>query len=147
MSGAWATFDDLKVGDRYSFRRSISADDVALFSRLSGDANPLHMDESFATCTPFGQRVVHGMFSAALISAAHTQLTGPGFVYVGQNLSFRGAVHIGDTLCIEVWIAEKKAVKQVLVCESSVLNQDGVFVVEGRSALKSLGAVFVDARN
>tara|TARA_R110000850_G_scaffold114322_1_gene229131 strand:+ start:6560 stop:6997 length:438 start_codon:yes stop_codon:yes gene_type:complete len=145
MSEARATFDDLQEGDRYSFSRSISADDVELFARLCGDDNPLHMDESFATRSPFGQRVVHGMFSAALISNAHTQLTGPGFVYVGQTLSFRGAVHIGDTLRVEVWIAEKKAAKQILVCESRVLNQDGVSVVEGRSALKALDAVVVDA--
>lgn len=145
MSEAWATFDDLQVNECYSLIRSISADDVALFARLCGDDNPLHMDEAFAKHTPFGQRVVHGMFSAALISAAHTQLTGPGFAYVGQNLNFRGAVHIGDTLRVEVRVVEKKSAKQVLVCESRVSNQNGTSLVEGRSALKALSAVVIDA--
>ena len=145
MREVYTVFDDLHVNDNYSFSRSVSADDVGLFAKMCGDDNLLHMDEAFAKRTPFGQRVVHGMFSAALISAAHTQLTGPGFVYVGQNLNFRGAVHIGDTLLVEVRVVEKKEAKHVLVCESRVLNQNGISVVEGRSALKSLDAVVIDA--
>lgn len=145
MSETLITFDDLQVDDRFSLSRLISAADVALFAELSGDDNPLHMDDAFAAGTAFGRRVVHGMFSAALISAVHTRLTGPGFVYVGQNLRFKGAVHIGDTLYVEVRVAEKKMAKQVLVCESRVVNQDGVSVVEGQSALKTLGAVGLDA--
>jgi acyl dehydratase len=145
MSAVPNIFDDLQVNDSLSLNRSISAADVALFAELCGDDNPLHMDDAFAAGTAFGRRVVHGMFSAALISTVHTRLTGPGFVYVGQNLSFKGPVHIGDTLNVEVRVAEKKESKQVLVCESRVVNQYGVSVVEGRSALKALGAVSFDA--
>lgn len=131
-------FDDLDVGQEYRLRREVSEADVDAFGHLSGDLNPLHMDTAFASRTPFGQRVVHGLFTGALVSTAHTLLTGPGFVYVGQELKFQGPVFIGDTLEVSVRVAEKKPGKQILVLETEVRKQDGSQVLGGRSALKAL---------
>jgi acyl dehydratase len=100
MSNSILKFDDIETGKREVTVRTFLEDDVNTFGNLSGDVNPLHMDDDFASKTPFGRRVVHGMFTAAIISTTHTNLTGPGFVYVGQELNFRGPVHIGDTITV-----------------------------------------------
>ena len=85
-----------------------------------------------------GKRVVHGLLTGALVSTAHTRLTGAGFVYVGQNLRFLGPVFIGDTLTVEVEVVEKKPAKRVIVVETKVTRQDGALVLTGQSALKEL---------
>ncbi len=131
-------FDDIEVGRRYTLTRTITAIDVGVFEALSGDDNPLHMDDAFAARTVFGRRVVHGLFTGALISTAHTRLTGTGFVYVGQDLRFLGPVYIGDTLTIEPTVVEKKAGKRILVIRTTVHKQDGECVLTGQSALKEL---------
>lgn len=131
-------FDDIEVGRTETTVRTVSEDDVNRFARLSGDLNPLHMDEQFAACTQFGRRVAHGMLTAALVSAAHTRLTGPGFVYVGQELKFSAPVFIGDTVTVTLTVVEKKEAKKILVLESTVVKQDGTTVLSGSSALKEL---------
>ena len=131
-------FDDVDLGQEYRLRREVTEADVDAFGHLSGDLNPLHMDTAFASRTPFGQRVVHGLFTGALVSTAHTLLTGPGFVYVGQELRFMGPVFIGDTLEVCVRVVEKKDAKQILVLETEVRKQDGSQIMGGRSALKAM---------
>jgi acyl dehydratase len=96
------------------------------------------MEDAFAECSPFGRRVVHGLLTAALVSAAHTELTGPGFAYVGQELRFLGPVYIGDTVTINVCVVEKKPAKRILVMDTTVRNQQGRVVLSGLSALKEL---------
>jgi acyl dehydratase len=131
-------FDDLSIGRQHALERRFSEADVDTFARLSGDLNPLHMDSDFAGCTPFGQRVVHGLLTGALVSTAHTQLTGPGFVYVGQELRFFGPVFIGDRVEVRVTIVNKKPGKRILVLDTMVRNQRGEQVLAGLSALKEL---------
>lgn len=131
-------FDDIPIGRQHVLERKMTAADVDAFAHLSGDLNPLHMNEEFAARTPFGQRVVHGLFTGALISTVHTQLTGPGFVYVGQELRFLGPVFIGDTVKVEVTVVEKKPAKRILILDTMVRNQRGEQVLAGLSALKEL---------
>ncbi|MEK7753662.1 MAG: MaoC family dehydratase [Acidobacteriota bacterium] len=118
--------------------RTITAEDVDRFAQISGDLNPIHLDAEFAATTPFGRRVAHGLLTGAIVSATHTNLTGPGFVYLGQELNFRAPVHIGDTLTATVTVIEIKAAKRVLVLETVVTKQDGTRVLDGRSALKEM---------
>lgn len=132
------TFDDLSIGDSHSLERTIGLADVDAFAHLCGDLNPLHMDESFAARTPFGRRVVHGLFTGALVSTAHTELTGPGFAYVGQELRFLGPVFIGDTITVDLSVVGKKPAKRILTLDTTVRNQHGVCVLAGLSALKEL---------
>jgi 3-hydroxybutyryl-CoA dehydratase len=131
-------FDDIAIGRSHVLVHAMLESEVDAFGRLSGDLNPLHMDEDFAAHSPFGRRVVHGLLTAALVSTAHTQLTGPGFAYVGQELRFLGPAFIGDTLTITLTVVERKPGKRILVLDTMVRNQDGVAVLSGLSALKEL---------
>lgn len=130
--------EDLGPGTREVTVRTITAGDVERFAQISGDLNPIHLDAGFAATTPFGRRVSHGLLTGAIVSATHTKLTGPGFVYLGQELNFRAPVHIGDTLTATVTVVEVKAAKRVLVLETVVTKQDGTRVLDGRSALKEI---------
>lgn len=135
---SFLTFDDIEVGQKKRLERTMTAADVDAFGHLSGDLNPLHMDEDFATRTPFRRRVVHGLLTGALVSTAHTQLTGPGFAYVGQELKFLGPVFIGDTVSVEVTVVGKKDAKRILILDTVVNKQSGEKVLAGLSALKEL---------
>jgi len=130
--------EDLGPGTREVTVRTITADDVDRFARISGDLNPIHLDDAFAATTPFGRRVSHGLLTGAIVSATHTNLTGPGFIYLGQELNFRAPVHIGDSLTATVTVVEVKAAKRVLVLDTVVVKQDGTRVLDGRSALKEM---------
>jgi acyl dehydratase len=131
-------FDDIEIGRSQVLVHTLTAAEVDTFGKLSGDLNPLHMDDAFAAQSRFGARIVHGMLSAALISATHTALTGPGFVYVGQELRFLGPLFIGDTITISVTVIEKKPAKRILIMDTMVRNQKDVVVLGGLSALKEL---------
>ena len=132
---AW-TFATLKVGDKDSISKTITADVVAKFADVSNDHNPLHLDEDFAKTTQFGQRIAHGMISAGLISAVHgTQLPGQGAVYMTQSLKFRRPVFYGDTLTAWAEVQEKIEDKKRVVLKNWVVNQKGETVVEGEALL------------
>jgi 3-hydroxybutyryl-CoA dehydratase len=131
-------FNDVQIGRTQVIVHTVLEAEVNAFGRLSGDLNPLHMDQAFAERSPFGRRVVHGLLTAALVSAAHTELTGPGFAYVGQELRFLGPVFIDDTVTINVTVVEKKEAKRILVMDTMVRNQRGKVVLSGLSALKEL---------
>lgn len=132
------TFDDLPIGRKTVISRTMTAADVDAFGHLSGDLNPLHMDDAFAARSPFGRRVVHGLLTGALVSTAHTQLTGPGFAYVGQELRFLAPVFIGDEVTVEVAVVDKKPAKRILILDTIVTRQTGEKVLAGLSALKEL---------
>lgn len=138
MSSDFLNFDDVEIGRKQRLARTITAAEVDSFGYLSGDLNPLHMDEEFAARSPFGRRVVHGLLTGALVSTTHTQLTGPGYAYVGQELKFLGPVFIGDTVNVEVTVVGKKHAKRILILDTVVSKQDGQKVMAGLSALKEL---------
>ncbi|MGB2130182.1 MAG: MaoC family dehydratase, partial [Marinobacterium sp.] len=116
--------------------------DVVLFAGLSGDNNPIHINDEYAKTTPFKQRIVHGMFSAALISTvAGTRLPGPGAIYVDQQLKFKAPVHIGDTANATLTVTEiderRRRVKcrtDVHVGDTLVATGEGTFMVDRREA-------------
>jgi 3-hydroxybutyryl-CoA dehydratase len=131
-------FDDIAIGRKQVTTRKMTAAEIDAFARLSGDLNPLHMDQEFAAHSPFGQRVAHGILTAAVVSMAHTALTGPGFAYVGQELRFLGPVFIDDTITVEVTVVGKKDAKRILIMDTMVRKQTGEAVLSGLSALKEL---------
>ena len=93
------SIDQLSIGQRATFSKTISESDVYLFAGVTGDVNPAHINESYASETHFKTRIAHGMLSAGLISAVlGTQLPGPGSIYLSQTLQFIAPVHIGDTI-------------------------------------------------
>jgi 3-hydroxybutyryl-CoA dehydratase len=131
-------FDDIAIGRKHVTSRKVTAAEIDAFARLSGDLNPLHMDEEFAAHSPFGRRVAHGILTAAVVSMVHTELTGPGFAYVGQELRFLGPVFIDDTITVEVTVVGKKEEKRILIMDTMVRKQTGEAVLSGLSALKEL---------
>lgn len=131
-------FVSFAAGERAAFTKTVTESDVALLADLSGDRNPLHLDEEFGRRTRFGGRVAHGALTACFVSAANTRLTGPGFVYLGQELTFLAPVRIGDTVTATSEIVEARADKQILRVRTSVRNQHGELVAEGMGGLKRL---------
>lgn len=100
-------FENLAVGMSERLSKTVSSSDVVGFAELTGDRNPIHLSEHFAARTPFGTRIAHGLYTAGLISAVlGTRLPGPGAVYISQTLNFRAPVRIGDTVEVEVKVAE-----------------------------------------
>jgi 3-hydroxybutyryl-CoA dehydratase len=95
------TFDELPIGKKATYTRTVTEQDIALFAVVSGDVNPLHLDAEFAKGTMFGERIAHGMMTGAIVSAALVMaLTGPGAIYRSQSLRFRRPVKIGDVITV-----------------------------------------------
>src|SRR5436190_6463510 len=132
-------FEDLQVGMREVLMKSVMDTDVVGFAQLSGDDNPIHLCESYAAGTKFGQRIAHGLYTASLISAVlGTRLPGPGAVYRSQTLHFHAPVHIGDVVTVIVEVIElvPEGRKVRLACEASV---DGRVVLDGEAVVSVPG--------
>ena len=128
-------FEELTLGMEASYVRRVSADDLDTFAALTGDSNPLHLDEDFASSTIFKGRIAHGMLTATYISAIlGTQLPGPGAIYISQTLNFRAPVRIGDEVIATARVTdlfpEKK--RALFTCDCSV---SGKTVLEGDALL------------
>ena len=126
----------LRVGDRASYTKTITADDIRAYAELTGDKNPLHLDENYARNTRFGRVIAHGMLTASLISAViGTKLPGPGAIYLEQRLRFTKPVYPGDTVTAEVEVVEFREEKGVVRLRTDCLNQHGERVIEGEAVL------------
>jgi len=114
------TLEELSVGMTATYRHTITDADVHAFADLTGDHNPLHLDEAFARTTRFKGRIVHGMLTASYFSTVLAILPGPGTIYLSQSLYFRAPVRIGDTVEAQITVAdivpEKGRVLMKTVC-------------------------------
>jgi len=129
-------FDDLSVGMTETYAKTVKSSDVVGFAEITGDRNPIHLSEHFAAKTPFKSRIVHGLYTAGLISAViGTRLPGPGAVYVSQTLRFLAPVKIGDTVEARVEVVELVAERQRarLGCQCRVGD---TVVLEGEAVVK-----------
>ncbi|MAM87409.1 MaoC/PaaZ C-terminal domain-containing protein [Allohahella sp. A8] len=125
------TYDELEVGDTATYTKSLTEDQIILFAAMSGDVNPVHLDQDYAENTIFKGRVAHGMWSGALISAAiATVMPGPGSIYLEQSMKFRRPVKIHDTLTVNLKVEEKQTKNRVLI-SCKVCNQNNEVVLEG----------------
>ena len=126
-------YDTLEVGQQARLQRTVEERDIQLFAAVSGDRNPVHLDEEYAAASLFKERIAHGMFSGALISAAIAcELPGPGTIYLGQQLKFTRPVKLGDQLTVELEVLEKLAKGRVRLA-TRVSNQAGELVVDGEA--------------
>ena len=126
------TFDEIKIGDGASLSRTLTPDDIALFALASGDINPAHLDPAFARSDMFHHIIVHGMWTAGLISAVlGTKYPGPGAIYLDQSLQFRHPVTPGDTITASVKVIEIHPEKRRVTLDCHGFNQDGVEVLRG----------------
>lgn len=128
-------FEDLSVGQSAEITRLVEAADLAAFAQISGDTNPVHLDEAYARTTPFGGRIAHGMLTAAYISAVlGVRLPGPGAVYLSQSLRFRRPVRIGDVVTARVEVAGLD-LRRGHASLTTVCLVDGRKVVEGEAVV------------
>ena len=131
-----ATYDELQLGECATFTKTLSETDIYLFAGITGDMNPAHVDAVSAAQGVFKQRIAHGMLSASFISTVIAmKLPGPGTIYAGQNLQFRGPVFIGDTVTARVEVSEKIEARQWVKLKTTVTNQDGKLVVDGEATV------------
>ena len=120
-------------GTSVSFEKTVTAEDIAKFSDVSGDTNPLHSDPDYAARTRFKEPIAHGILAAGVISAALGTRLAPDsvVVYLRQNLSFRAPVMPGDTLTATVEATSVDMDRSSVALNTTVSNQDGVEVIRG----------------
>ena len=128
------------VGARATRERTITDADIVRFAEVSGDRNPVHLDEEYAARSPFGRRVAHGFLTGSMISAMiGMDLPGPGSIYLGQTMKFLAPVAIGDTVTVSVEIIGVREEKRILTLRTDATNQDGVLVLTGEAVVKYSG--------
>ncbi|SFG86503.1 MaoC family dehydratase [Neptunomonas qingdaonensis] len=123
--------EDLSIGQSASYAKTITEADVVLFAGISGDDNPVHINAEYAAQTMFKDRIVHGMFSAALISAVlGTRMPGPGAIYVDQQISFKAPVYIGDTVTATATVIDINPERRRVTLET-ICSVKGKVVAQG----------------
>jgi len=126
----------MKLGDSAEITKTIEQADVDAFAVLTGDHNPVHVDEEFAKTTRFGRRIAHGMLTASLISSVlANKLPGEGSVYLGQTLKFVAPVFPGDEITARVTVKEIREEKPIVKLETVCLNQRDEIVIRGEATV------------
>jgi len=128
------TIEELRVGDRAEFTKTLSETDVYLYAGITGDLNPAHINEEYAGKTFFKTRIVHGMLLGGLISGVlGSRLPGPGTIYIRQDLQFLAPVRMGDTVTAAVEVAEINTEQKRVRLKTTCTNQEGSLVLEGEA--------------
>lgn len=126
---------EMTLGQSASTAKTVTEADILLFSAVSTDINPAHINEEYAKETMFGGRIAHGMLSAGLISAVlANQLPGPGTIYVGQTLKFKAPVKAGDTVTATVTVKELNVERNRVILDT-VCTVNGKTVIEGEATM------------
>jgi 3-hydroxybutyryl-CoA dehydratase len=127
---------NLKVGETAFVTRTVTDADILAFAELSGDHNPIHLDDGYAATTRFGRRIAHGMFSASLISAViGNDLPGTGSIYLSQTLRFLAPVCLGDTVTARVTVTKIRNDKPIVTLACECTNQRGETLIKGEAAV------------
>jgi len=127
---------NLETGDKASRSLTIRDDTIRAFAEVTGDTNPVHLDDDYAAGTRFGRRIAHGMIAAGLISATlANDLPGPGTVYLNQTLKFKLPVYPGDTLTATVEVLSVRPDKPIVTLSTVCTNQDGEVVLTGEAVV------------
>ncbi|TNE37387.1 MAG: MaoC family dehydratase [Alphaproteobacteria bacterium] len=135
MSAQGYFIEDLSVGQSEEFSKTVTEADLVLYAGVTGDTNPVHLDEEFAAQTMFKTRIAHGMLSAGFISAVlGAKMPGPGAIYVSQELKFKAPVKIGDTVTARCTVAEINTARRRVTLKTECLVKDKV-VVDGEAVM------------
>lgn len=122
------------IGTRASVTRTISDEDIRTFAEITGDTNPLHLDDAYAATTRFGGRIAHGMLTAGLISTiVGTRLPGLGAIYLQQQVRFVAPVRPGDTITATGEVIAVRPEKRILTLRTDCTNQHGELVISGEA--------------
>lgn len=126
----------LTIGDSAEITKTINQTDIQAFADVTGDHNPIHVDEAFAARSRFGRRIAHGMLTASLISAVlANKLPGEGSVYLGQTLQFVAPVFPGDEITARVIVKEIREDKPIVKLDTICINQRGETVIRGEATV------------
>jgi acyl dehydratase len=137
MSGK--SFAELEKGDTVRWRHEVTAEEVDAFARLSGDFNPLHLDDAFGREHGFRGRVVHGALVSAFISRIlGTELPGPGCLWLSQSMRFTRPVYISEPIEVVVRVIHKSESLRTLVLETIVENLRGEPILVGEAKVTAL---------
>lgn len=133
-------FEDLSEGMTDVFGKTVTDADICIFAGVSGDTNPVHLNDDFAKPSMFKGRIAHGMFGAALISAVFgTKLPGPGCIYVSQTLKFKAPVRVGDTMIARVTVRK-------LIPNKKFAEFDTVVTVAGKPVIEGEAIIMVPSK-
>lgn len=134
------TIEQINIGDRADFSKTITETDVYTFAGINGDFNPAHINKEYAAKTIFKERIVHGMLVSSLFSTVlGTALPGQGTIYLGQELRFLKPVYMNDTVTVVCTVIEKKTEKNRIKLETIARNQRGETVVQGTATVMPPG--------
>lgn len=126
------TIDELQVGQRAEFSKTLSEADITLFAGITGDFNPVHVNEVYAKGTFFRSRIAHGILLAGLISAVMAnELPGPGAIYIRQELDFLAPARIGDTITAAAEVVEILPQRNRVRLRTTCVNQEGSLILDG----------------
>ncbi len=129
-------FEQLEPGMSVETTHEVTAREIDLFAEATGDRNPVHLDEEFASKTAFGGRIAHGMLTAGFVSAAiASKLPGPGSIYLGQSLRFTKPVRPGDTVSVKLEVVEVNSAKRRVRLATVCTNQHGETVMDGEATV------------
>ena len=129
----------ISVGDTFAKNRQITDELVRAFAEISGDYNPIHLDEEFASNTRFGRRIAHGMLSGAFISAVlGYEFHERKIVYLSQKMKFVSPVFIGDTITTTATVKHIREERGIVTLETNCTNQDGTVTVQGEAMVMVL---------
>ncbi len=125
----------IKVGDKAEFTKTVNESDIVAFAQVTGDTNPLHLNEAYAAKTRFKGRIAHGMLSAGYISAALGTRLAPQavVVYLSQSLRFQRPVKIGDTVTARCEVTNVQPERRFVTVKTDCVNQDGEEIVNGEA--------------
>lgn len=128
------SYEDIQIGDTANFSKTISEFDIYQFAGLTGDFNPMHINEEFASKTFFEDRIAHGLLTGSFISTVlGMKLPGPNSIYLSQSFTFTAPVKIGDTINATVKVIDKQDDKKFIRLKTEVWNQLNEKVVDGEA--------------
>ena len=128
-------FEDIQVGEKATFSKTMTESDIFAFAGITGDFNPIHVNAEFAKDSLFKQRVVHGMLTAGLLDQTLTNIGGAGNIHLSQLVKFLAPVFIGDTVTVVSELVSKDPTKNRATIKSTVTNQGGKTVLEGEALI------------
>lgn len=137
MNNHKLTIEKIKVGQSAEFLKLISEEDIKQFARLTGDNNPIHLDDEYAKKTMFKKKIAHGLLTASFISTViATKLPGQGSIYLDQSLKFLAPVYIGNQIRIFVKVTKKNIEKRIVTLSTEVyVSEKKIITGEARILL------------
>ncbi|MBF0528142.1 MAG: MaoC family dehydratase [Deltaproteobacteria bacterium] len=128
------SIEELKIGDVASRAKTISESDIYMFAGITGDFNPVHVNQEYASESFFKDRIAHGILVAGFISAVIAMdLPGPGTIYLDQTLQFKNPVYIGDTISALIEVVNINTEKNRVFLKTTCINQKGELVIDGQA--------------